>query len=96
MTDRDTAIREMTLMLMYLTSWEDGPMANLRGKRLSGEGIPSWRSCWKGYDFNVLHELTEAGLANAGSRAKSASLTDDGVSKAVELLRKYGISPDAG
>lgn len=92
MTDRGIAIRELTLMLMYLTSWEDGPMTNLRGKRLVGEGVPSWRSCWKGYDFDVLNELTEFGLANADSHTKKASLTAEGISKAIELLEKYHVN----
>ena len=35
----------------------------------------------KGYNFDVLNELTDDGLVNAGGRSKSASFTDEGVAK---------------
>ncbi len=71
-------IKDLTLMLMYLTA-----------------GIyPKARLCWKGYDFDILNELTDEGLVNAGGRSKSASFNAEGEAKALELLNAYGIEID--
>ena len=87
-------IKDLTLMLMYLTSWEERLVPGIR-KRPDREGIyPKARICWKGYDFDILNELTDEGLVNAGGRSKSASFTDEGIAKALELLKKYGIKMD--
>ena len=40
----------------------------------------------------VQQELTDEGLVNAGNRSKSASFTDEGMAKALELLKQYGIT----
>jgi hypothetical protein len=37
-------IGNLTLMLLYLTSWEE-------------KDLPHWRKSWKGYDFDVLDQL---------------------------------------
>ena len=77
MDSRDEAVRDLTLALMYLTSWTDRP----------GE-MPR---CWKGYDFDVLDTLAEYGLISDSRRAKSAYLTDEGIERARGLLARYGI-----
>jgi len=85
-------IKELTLMLMYLTSWEESLVPE-HDKKIDCHGFRSRiRRTWKGYDFGVLNELTDEGLVNAGSRSKSASFTDEGEAKALELLRQYGIA----
>lgn len=90
MNEADEKVQELTLMLMYLTSWEESLSSGLRHKTpLPDEA--TWRTCWKGYDFTVLNELTDAGLVNAKGRAKSAIFTDEGIARARELLIKYGI-----
>lgn len=44
-------IRELTLMLMYLTSWEERDTPGLRAvKKKDLEQYPLVRRCWKGYD----------------------------------------------
>ena len=91
--DRD-AIKDLTLMLMYLTSWEENLVPGLRKKPNCAGVYPKARLCWKGYDFDVLNELTDEGLVNAGGRGKSASFNADGEAKARELLRAYGIEID--
>ena len=53
---------------------------------------PQIRRTWKGYDFGILNELTDEGLVNARNRSKSASFTDEGAAKALELLMQYGIT----
>jgi len=88
---RDT-IKDLTLMLMYLTSWEESLVPGIRKKPDHAGIYPRARICWKGYDFSILNELTDEGLVNAGSRSKSVSFTDEGAAKALELLRQYGIS----
>lgn len=88
---RDT-IKDLTLMPMYLTSWEESLVPSIRKKPDRAGIYPKARICWKGYDFGILNELTDEGLVNAGSRSKSASLTDGGEVKALELLRQYGIA----
>ncbi len=78
---KDT-IKELTLMLMYLTSWEESLVPSLRRKPDRTGIYPKARICWKGYDFNILNELTDEGLVNARGRSKPASFTEEGVAKA--------------
>ncbi len=91
--NKDT-IKELTLMLMYLTSWEESLVPGLRKKPDRAGIYPKVRICWKGYDFGILNEMTDEGLVNAGGRSKSASFTDEGVATALELLKRYGIEAD--
>jgi len=75
-------IKELTLMLLYLTSWEEK-------EKYFPE--PVLRS-WKGYPFEVLNELAEEGYLLQGkhpSKSRSVILTDKGVEKAKELKKKY-------
>ena len=88
---KDT-IKDLTLMLMYLTSWEESLVPGIRRKPDRAGIYPKARICWKGYDFSILNELTDEGLVNAGGRSKSASFTNNGETKALELLRQYGIA----
>ncbi len=87
---KDT-IKDLTLMLMYLTSWEESLVPGLREKPDRTGIYPKARLCWKGCDFGILNELTDEGLVNAGGRKKSASFNAEGEAKARELLRTYGI-----
>lgn len=66
-------------MLLYLSSWEENEMGM------------KYRRSWKGYDFDVLNELAEEELINDGRRSKSVSFSDNGIKKALELLKKYDI-----
>ena len=91
--NKDT-VKELTLMLMYLTSWEESLVPGIRKKPDHAGIYPKTRICWKGYDFDILNELTDEGLVNAGGRSKSASFTDEGEAKALELLKQYGITVD--
>jgi hypothetical protein len=72
-------IKELTLMLLYLSSWEENEMGM------------KYRRSWKGYDFDVLNELAEEELINDGRRSKSVSFNDNGIEKALELLKKHDI-----
>lgn len=89
--NKDT-IKDLTLMLMYLTSWEEDIVPNLHKRTdMSGFRIQIHRT-WKGYDFGILNELTDEGMVNAGGRSKPASFTDEGEAKALKLLRQYGLA----
>ena len=73
----EEAIQELTLLLLYLTSWEEK------------SPLGSANRSWKGYPFETLDELTEAGYISDSRRAKSIYFTEEGVEKAQELQRKY-------
>ncbi len=87
-------IKDLTLMLMYLSSLEESLVPGIRKKPDRAGIYPKARICWKGYDFDILNELTDEGLVNARGRSKSATFTDGGVAKALELLKQYGIEID--
>ena len=89
---RNDVIKDLTLMLMYLTSWEENLVPELHEKPDRLGFRPQIRRTWKGYDFGILNELTDEGLVNARNRSKSASFTDEGAAKALELLMQYGIT----
>ncbi|GCF94360.1 hypothetical protein NRIC_22510 [Enterococcus florum] len=83
-----TSIEELTLMLLYLSSWEE-TYPSLE------EGEYTLLNAWKGYDFSVLNKLTEEDLLFAQkrpSRTKSVTLTDEGEAMAKRLLEKYNIA----
>ncbi|MEK5392930.1 DUF6429 family protein [Margalitia sp. FSL K6-0131] len=70
-------IKELTLLLLYLTSWKEND--------LPGE----MRRSWKGYPFEVLNELLDEDLIRGSMRSKSVYLTEAGIKEAEELVRKY-------
>jgi hypothetical protein len=70
--DKQEKILKLTLMLMYLTSWEENEF-----------GSSSHRA-WKGYDFDVLNKLEEEGMIWQSRGAKSVRLTEKGLAAARE------------
>ena len=64
------------LALIYLSSWKE--------KEFDTEV----RRAWKGYDFALLDRLKEAGLIDFSYKAKSLYLTEEGVKKAEEVVRR--------
>jgi len=75
-------IEELSLLLMYLTSWEE---------KLSSNMPPRYGS-WKGYRFEIIDELEKEGFITQGSyRSKSVYLTEKGIKQAEELQKKYRI-----
>ena len=76
--NQEQTIKELTLMLLYLTSWTEK------------EPYPYQRS-WKGYDFDVLNELADEGIISDSKRSKSVVIYEEGVSIAKELMQKYGL-----
>jgi hypothetical protein len=70
-------IKELTLLMLYLTSWEE--------KGHFGE----LRRSWKGYPFDVLNELTDEDLIEGSVRSKSIYITENGIKEAEALVKKY-------
>jgi hypothetical protein len=66
-------ISKLTLLLIYLTSWEEKEF-----------GTPVQRA-WKGYDFDILDKLEEQGLIAKSTTAKSLYLTEQGIAVAKNL-----------
>jgi hypothetical protein len=76
-------IDELTLLLLYLTSFEENTVL----------GETTLRS-WKGYPFDTLNKLLNNNLIFFSNRAKSVYLTEDGIELANKLLQKYNIQND--
>ena len=74
----DQVIEELTLLLLYLTSWEEKAF-----------GDTTIRRAWKGFRFEDLDALAEAGYIDQSRRAKSVTLTAAGVERAQALAAKY-------
>lgn len=73
------AIEELTLLLLYLTSWEEDVIP----------GALTVHRAWKGFRFEVLDALEEQGDLNQSRRAKSVTLTKKGVQRAQALQARY-------
>lgn len=71
-------LKEFTLLILYLQSWK--------------ERMETLPRSWKGYDFDILNELSDEGMTIDSKRAKFVLLTEEGVSRAKEIAEKYGIS----
>lgn len=70
-------IEELTLLLLYLTSWKE-------------EDIPeAMRRSWKGYSFDALDQLTDRDYLRGGKKSKSVYLTEAGIEEAKQLMEKY-------
>ena len=83
-TKAEEAMRELAMMLMYLSRFTEGE------KFTEAKDFYAW----KGYDFDILNELDNDDYIRQGkhpSRSKSVYITDTGIEKARELLNKYGI-----
>lgn len=78
-----TAVEELTLLLMYLTRTTDN------------YDFGTINYAWKGYSFNVLSKLDEAGYIDKGRyKNKSVQLYKAGVEEAKALMEKYNISDE--
>lgn len=74
----DQIVKDLTLLLLYLTSWEEEVFDDFKIHR-----------AWKGFRFEALDALEEAGYINQTRRAKSVTLTEAGVEQARALAAKY-------
>ena len=77
--ERERAMAELTLLLLYLASWEEEPF----------RGAPTLHKAWKTHRYEILDALVEEGLLTSTHRSKSVDFTADGLAKARVLQRKY-------
>ena len=82
MQDMDKIIDELTLMLLYLTSWQECPTEEIRHKPI--RTAEKLRLTWKGHDA--------AGLVLNDCGKAPIRISQDGEARARDLLRQYGIS----
>lgn len=78
---RKQGIEELTLMLLYLTRFQD-----------NNDFCPYEEPSWKGYDFDTLDDLEEQGLLYQPNKTKISYLSDEGKEKARQLIAEYGIA----
>jgi hypothetical protein len=69
-------LEELTLLCLYLGSWEEPAI---------GRTI---HRAWKGFRFEVLDALEARGLITQTRRAKSLTLTEEGLQRAKELEKR--------
>lgn len=70
-------IEELTLLLLYLTSWKE-------------EELPdTMRRSWKGYSFDALNQLSDQDYLRGSFKSKSVYLTGAGIEQAKQLMEKY-------
>lgn len=76
--EKQELIEELTLVLLYLSSWEEksGPSNGLR-------------KAWKGHTFSTLNTLEDRGLIHQSHRARSLTLTEEGLALARELEQRF-------
>ena len=80
-TERSKLIEELTLTLLYLTSFTE-------------EEKPDVRMAWKSHDWSAMDRLVEEGFIEKPKcmRKHSRELTKEGIEKAKELLNRIGPS----
>ena len=78
MSSQMQTAKELTIMLLYLTSWtEKDPYDYPRS--------------WKGYDFDILNELAEDGAISDSRRSKSVVIYEDGKMLQAFCLKNIGV-----
>jgi hypothetical protein len=78
MDNIETTIQDLTLMLMYVSSWEEPPGGA--------------RKAWKGFSYEAMDALLQAELITSRKSDKAVALTKEGIVEARDLLRKHGFS----
>ena len=74
----DQAVKELTIMLLYLTSWQE-------------KKPEVYQRSWKGYDFDTLNKLEDDGMIYGSHRSKSVVIYEEGIEMATQLLKKYNL-----
>ena len=74
-------IKELTLLLAYLTSW------NEKDRLLKQE----FQKSWKGYDFDILNKLNEEEYIYQENKKKYFIWEEKGINEAKKLIKKYKI-----
>ena len=84
----ENKIEELTLLLLYLTSWDEKGFYYNEETNMPEEKI--FKQSWKGYSFDALNSLTDKEyLFFSKNKNKSVTLTPEGEKLAKELEKKY-------
>lgn len=78
---REQAIEELSLMLIYLTRFQD-----------NNENCRYLENSWKGYDFETLDELEQKELLFQPKKNKCVYLSEEGKETARKLLAEYNLA----
>lgn len=79
-------IKELTLLLLYLTSWKEKGDGYDDNGRLDEVKI---KRSWKGYSFEILDELENDGYIHQSKKSKSVTISENGEEIAKKLIEKY-------
>lgn len=74
-------IKELTLLLAYLTSWDE------KDRLLKQE----FKKSWKGYNFEILNNLNEEEYIYQENKHKYFIWKEKGIYEAKRLMKKYKI-----
>ncbi len=74
-------IKEITLLLAYLTSWDE------KDRLLQQK----FKKSWKGYDFDILNKLNEEEYIYQENKKKYFIWEEKGIDEAKRLIKKYKI-----
>ncbi len=85
---KEIIVRELTLILIYLTGWEENGPNRPFGMKKDGPGDERFKA-WKGYRCEVLDELQKQDLIYQIPGGKSLYLYQKGKEKVRELIKKY-------
>lgn len=77
---REQAIEELSLMLIYLTRFQD-----------NNEYCRYLENSWKGYDFDTLEKLEQKKLLFQPRKSKCVYLSEEGKKQARRLLNEYNL-----
>ena len=83
--DPNEAMKELTMMLLYLSRFTRNEKFEVAKNFYS----------WKNYSYNILNELDRENYIDQGlhkTKSRSIRITEDGITKAKELLDLYGIN----
>jgi hypothetical protein len=76
--ERQELVDELTLLLLYLCSWEEQNGPNLGAHK-----------AWKGFTYATLNALEDRGLIHQSRKARSVTLTEEGLELARELEMRF-------
>ena len=83
-TEVKIALEELTMVMLYLSRFKESD------RFTDGDALLAW----KGYNFEILNKLDDEDYIRQGthpSKSKSVYITQAGIEKAKELMKKYGI-----
>ncbi len=80
MSQVNAAIKDLNLLLLYLSGWEEESRKDPEKKVFR---------TWKGYLFDVLNELKEEGMILQYMNQQSVLITEKGIEKAKEVKGKF-------